>query len=382
MATNNAPSPEDGTTDEQSANNADRVLQRGSFKNLYLGRDATEHLADLLATLGDMRFGYKQATIDDPNSRYVVNIEPTDDCPPHLEDRVGDIYYELDAQELPDGRLAVRFGSFLDRDGDLWVTGYEDHLDKKIRSAVIMDNRSQHATTYRAENHDDFVIHSYNWFADIIFAVAKEHDVDLVFSDVPEENLHKTVDIRGYQYAFYNTNRGLYMPLGECDEYGTGGVVFDPNSLDEKFADIIEGAASRASFYEEPIRLEVAETDTDRPIDEKQADGTVETLERGDELSKPWVETDHERVYYASDDDQNPEIKSTSQVTYIGTEIADAFPDWDIVMTTGFREYAISYNIRYDLGVIHLDIDSVMPAHQHVADTARDIHRGLSEGET
>jgi hypothetical protein len=374
---------EDGTNDEQSANKPEHRIQRGNFKNLYLGESAPEHLADFLATLGDMRFEYTQATFDNPSSRYVVDFEPTDECPPHLEDRVGDTYYELEEQELPDGRIAVRFGRLEDRDDGLWVIGHEDDFDRKFRNAAVMDNTQQNVTTYRAEDHDDLVIRSYNWFADIIFQAAKNHDVDFALDDdIPEENLHKTVDIRGYQYAFYNTNDGLYMPLGECEQYGTAGVIFDPDSLDETFTAVIEDAASRASFYEEPIRLEVAETDADRPISKKQADGTVETLERGDELSKPWVETEHERVYYASDDDQNPEFKPASQVTRIGAEIADAFPDWDVVMTTGFREYAISYNIRYDLGVIHLDVDNIMPAHEHVARTARDIHRGLNEGDT
>lgn len=126
-------------------------------------------------------------------------------------------------------------------------------------------------------------------------------------------------------------------------------------------------------------RLKRAGCNFDRPLAELQAEGVAETLEQGNELDKPWVETGHTRVYYASEDDQAFKSKSSYDIQNIGVEIAEAFPKCDVVMTIRFKKVAIACDVRYDLGVIHLDIDPAVPAHQHIEGVARAVHNAIEE---
>jgi hypothetical protein len=101
------------------------------------------------------------------------------------------------------------------------------------------------------------------------------------------------------------------------------------------------------------------------------------------ELDEPWVETDHDRVYYANESDQSLWYDPAS----VGKQLAEAFPNWDIVITCGpYRTYDIGYDIRFDLGAIHIDCYSARPPSQEALEgTVRDIHKGierLASGET
>jgi hypothetical protein len=87
---------------------------------------------------------------------------------------------------------------------------------------------------------------------------------------------------------------------------------------------------------------------------------------------KEWNETDYPRVYIA---EQSP----FGEIGNVPAQIAEAFPNWDIVVTVGpYRGYDIAYNVRWDLEVIHIDLYSIrLPSDDDVARTVRDIHNHL-----
>lgn len=93
------------------------------------------------------------------------------------------------------------------------------------------------------------------------------------------------------------------------------------------------------------------------------------------ELDEPWVETDHPRVYYANQSDKSWWYDPAS----VGKQLAEAFPNWDIIVTSGpYRPYDIGYDIRYDLGAIHIDCYSARPpTKEALENTVYDIHEGL-----
>ena len=89
---------------------------------------------------------------------------------------------------------------------------------------------------------------------------------------------------------------------------------------------------------------------------------------------KEWNETDHPRVYLAQQS-----LGAFGSIGNVPAEIAEAFPNWDIVVTVGpYRGYDIAYNVRWDLEAIHIDLYSIrLPSDDDVARTVRDIHNHL-----
>jgi hypothetical protein len=120
------------------------------------------------------------------------------------------------------------------------------------------------------------------------------------------------------------------------------------------------------------VSIEDDEWDSEtEQIAQKQASG--ERAVRDESLGeKEWEETDHPRVYIA---EQSP----FGEIGDVPAQIAEAFPNWDVVVTVGpYRGYDIAYNIRWDLEVIHIDLYSIrLPSKDDVARTARDIHKHL-----
>jgi len=104
-----------------------------------------------------------------------------------------------------------------------------------------------------------------------------------------------------------------------------------------------------------------------------------------------WVETEHERVFYESENDQFD--RGEFQLSKF---VADHLPGWEVLITMGpYRAHDIHYEVLPDERIIHIDYYSPgmllygedfphreeHPAVEHAESLLHDVARGIKESD-
>lgn len=95
------------------------------------------------------------------------------------------------------------------------------------------------------------------------------------------------------------------------------------------------------------------------------------------ETAEDWIATSYDRVYFRRG---TPRLDADHAVLKAGRKVADAFPEWDIVITYGpYRGYDVQYRVNRQSKSINLDFYSVRPGVQYIDDVIRDIEQALAD---
>lgn len=95
------------------------------------------------------------------------------------------------------------------------------------------------------------------------------------------------------------------------------------------------------------------------------------------ETPEDWTATTYDRVYLRRG---LPRLDDDHAIVKAGRKVADAFPDWNIVITYGpYRGYDVQYMVNRQSKSINLDFYLARPGVQHIDNIIREIEQALTD---